>query len=216
MTDRKKEEKKTEKETALTEANEKDSAKKESDSTPKTVKKARPVARTGSRTKKEAAPLPPSPKQSILDNYVQKIMKKVGKQAVTKSYINRAGEHLPTLVILVEEWFAVAEFLRKSLHFVYIQNYAAIDHQSHMEVVLHLHSFIRKERVAIRVKLDHEKPILASLTPLYPAANWNEREMYDLLGIRFTGHPNLTRILMPDDWEGHPLRKDYKPLDQGV
>lgn len=195
----------------------KDQSSPESDSKTPPVKKARPVARKPRpKAKKEAKPLPPSPKQSLLDNYVQMITKKVHEDALEESYINRAGEHVPTLVVKNAYWFEVASFLKTGLQFVYIQNYSGVDYQTHMEVVCHLYSFIRKERIAIRVKADREQPTFPSLTSLFPAANWNEREMYDLLGFHFEGHPNLTRILMPDDWEGHPLRKDYEPLDKEV
>lgn len=193
----------------------KDSSTPESDSKKMPIKKARPVARRP-RPKKEEKPLPPSPKQPLLDDYVQIITKKVHKDAIEESYINRAGEHIPTLVVKNGHWFKVASFLKNEFRFVYMQNYSGVDYQTHMEVVCHLYSFERKERIAIRVKGDHEQPVFPSLTSLYPAANWNEREMYDLLGFQFEGHPNLTRILMPDDWEGHPLRKDYEPLDKEV
>ena len=63
-------------------------------------------------------------------------------------------------------------------------------------------------RVRVQVWLDDGEPI-ASVVPVWPTADWHEREAYDLMGIRFEGHPNLVRILMEDDWEGHPLRKDY-------
>jgi NADH-quinone oxidoreductase subunit C len=76
-------------------------------------------------------------------------------------------------------------------------------------VVYNLLSISNKERVRLKVKLDGSDPNIESLTSLWPGANYFEREVFDLFGIRFNGHPNLRRILMPDDWEGHPLRKDY-------
>ena len=77
------------------------------------------------------------------------------------------------------------------------------------EVVYHLLSIPRKERVRLKVRLDSSSPAVESVTSLWPAANYFEREVYDLFGVRFNGHPYLRRLLMPEDWEGHPLRKDY-------
>ncbi|HTR65513.1 MAG TPA: NADH-quinone oxidoreductase subunit C [Terriglobales bacterium] len=77
------------------------------------------------------------------------------------------------------------------------------------EVIYHLFSIPKKERVRLKVKLSGEAPAVESVTSVWPAANYFEREVFDLFGIRFTGHPYLRRILMPEDWEGYPLRKDY-------
>ncbi len=77
------------------------------------------------------------------------------------------------------------------------------------EVVYHLLSISKKERVRLKVRLDSGDPAVESLTSLWPGANYFEREVFDLFGIRFNGHPYLRRLLMPEDWEGHPLRKDY-------
>jgi NADH-quinone oxidoreductase subunit C len=77
------------------------------------------------------------------------------------------------------------------------------------EVIYHLLSIPKKERVRLKVRLHSSSPVLESVTPLWPGANFFEREVFDLFGIRFSGHPYLRRILMPEDWEGHPLRKDY-------
>ena len=77
------------------------------------------------------------------------------------------------------------------------------------EVIYHLLSIPRKERVRLKVRLDGSSPVVESMTPVWPGANYFEREVFDLFGIRFTGHPYLRRLLMPEDWEGYPLRKDY-------
>jgi len=77
------------------------------------------------------------------------------------------------------------------------------------EVIYHLLSIPRKERVRLKVRLDGSSPVVESVTPVWPGANYFEREVFDLFGIRFTGHPYLRRLLMPEDWEGYPLRKDY-------
>jgi NADH-quinone oxidoreductase subunit C len=77
------------------------------------------------------------------------------------------------------------------------------------EVVYHLLSIPNKERVRLKVKLNSSSLAVESITSIWPGANYLEREVFDLFGIRFTGHPYLRRILMPEDWEGYPLRKDY-------
>ena len=66
-----------------------------------------------------------------------------------------------------------------------------------------------KERVRLRVMLPGGEPVVESIISVWPAANFFEREIFDLFGVRFIGHPNLSRIMMPEDWKGHPLRKDY-------
>jgi NADH-quinone oxidoreductase subunit C len=77
------------------------------------------------------------------------------------------------------------------------------------EVIYHLLSHARKERVRLKVRLMGDDASLESITSVWPAADFFEREVYDLFGVRFLGHPNLRRILMPEDWDGHPMRKDY-------
>jgi NADH-quinone oxidoreductase subunit C len=77
------------------------------------------------------------------------------------------------------------------------------------ELVVNLLSMQRRLRLRLLVPVPGEDPVVDSLVPVWPGANFPEREVYDLFGIEFRGHPDLTRILMPDDWEGHPLRKDF-------
>ncbi len=77
------------------------------------------------------------------------------------------------------------------------------------EIIYHLLSIPNKERVRLKVRLDSDSPVVDSVVSVWPAANSFEREVFDLFGVRFSGHPYLRRIQMPEDWEGHPLRKDY-------
>ena|ERR1039458_2226008 len=73
----------------------------------------------------------------------------------------------------------------------------------------HILSHALKERIRLRAMIDEPDPTIDSITPVWAGANYYEREVFDLFGIRFAGHPDLRRIMMPDDWKGHPLRKDY-------
>jgi NADH-quinone oxidoreductase subunit C len=77
------------------------------------------------------------------------------------------------------------------------------------EIAYHLLSIQHKQRVRLKVQLDGDDAVVESMTAVWPAANFFEREVFDLFGIRFLGHPYLRRIMMPEDWEGHPLRRDY-------
>ena len=96
--------------------------------------------------------------------------------------------------------------------FEFFSDVTAVDwypQEPRFEVVYHLLSLSKKERVRLKVKLGGDDPAVESITSVWPAANFFEREVYDLFGIRFNGHPYLRRILMPENWEGHPLRKDF-------
>ena len=73
----------------------------------------------------------------------------------------------------------------------------------------HIYSHPHKERIRLRTMVEEADPAVESITPVWPSANYYEREVFDLFGIRFEGHPNLRRIMLPEEWEGHPLRKDY-------
>ena len=78
-----------------------------------------------------------------------------------------------------------------------------------MQLSYHILSHGYKERIRLRVMLNEDDLAVESITPVWPSANYYEREVFDLFGVRFEGHPNMRRIMMPDDWKGHPLRKDY-------
>jgi NADH-quinone oxidoreductase subunit C len=82
-------------------------------------------------------------------------------------------------------------------------------HPERFEVVVNLISITRRERIRVRVQVPADDAVLPTLFDLYPGAEAHERETFDMFGIQFDGHPDLTRILMPEDWDGHPLRKDY-------
>ncbi|WP_412838878.1 NADH-quinone oxidoreductase subunit C [Bacillus paranthracis] len=160
----------------------------------------------------------PSVNQPYLNQYVEVIKGKVGEDALVDCYINKLSKDVPTLVVEPSKYYEVMELLRfhEGLAFDYMSELHATDFMTHMEVYVHLFSYGKKQSVAVKVKLDREAPQVESVTALWKGADWPEREAYDLLGIVFKGHPNLSRILMPDDWVGHPLRKDYEPYDVEV
>ncbi|MED2570751.1 NADH-quinone oxidoreductase subunit C, partial [Bacillus thuringiensis] len=174
----------------------------------------------GAEGKKEDEPKQeePSVNQPHLNQYVEAIREKLGKGALVDSYINKLSKDVPTLVVDPAKYYEVMESLRfhEGLAFDYMSELHATDFVTHMEVYVHLFSYGKKRSVAVKVKLDREAPQVESVTALWKGADWPEREAYDLLGIVFKGHPNLTRILMPDDWVGYPLRKDYEPYDVEV
>jgi NADH-quinone oxidoreductase subunit C len=176
------------------------------------------AAATVKEAQEEEAPPKSSVKQPLLDKFVRVIKEHVGEDVIEESYINPLAKEVPTLVIKAEKWREVALFLKhnEQLAFDYVSSLHGNDMESHMEVYLHLYSFREKHTVAIRLKLDREAPKVSSITPIWSGADWPERETYDLLGIYFEDHPNLTRILLADDWVGYPLRKDYEQFDEEV
>ncbi|PGW14878.1 NADH-quinone oxidoreductase subunit C [Bacillus cereus] len=185
--------------------------------------KAAAVARAktkGAEGKAEEEPKQeePSMNQPYLDQYVEVIKGEIGEDTLVDSYINKLSKDVPTLVAEPSKYYEVMELLRfhEGLAFDYMSELHATDFVTHMEVYVHLFSYGKKQSVAVKVKLDREEPQVESVTALWKGADWPEREAYDLLGIVFKGHPNLSRILMPDDWIGHPLRKDYEPYDVEV
>jgi len=99
----------------------------------------------------------------------------------------------------------------KEAGFDLFQFVAGVDYPDSIKLTYRIFSSRRKNQIAVFLKTEVPKddPSVDSLVPIWPAANWHERETYDLLGVNFIGHPNLSRIFMPEDWVGHPLRKDY-------
>ncbi|MCA0170480.1 NADH-quinone oxidoreductase subunit C [Bacillus sp. RAR_GA_16] len=160
----------------------------------------------------------PSPNQPVLDRYLHILRENLGEDVLDDAYINRLAKDVPTLVAKKETYLKVAQFLKYNelLAFDYLSETHGTDFETHMEIYNHLYSYQNQQSVALKVKIDRDEPVIDSLTLLWTGANWPEREGYDLLGIVFKGHPNLTRIMMPDDWVGHPLRKDYEPYDVEV
>ncbi len=123
-----------------------------------------------------------------------------------------AERNEPTLLIAPARIAAVCEFLKHQQKFLRLSGITAVDwHPAdpRFEVVYLLHSLERKLRLRLKCWVSESDPEIDSVTGVWRAANWYEREVFDMFGVRFRNHPDLRRILMPSDWEGHPLRKDY-------
>jgi NADH/F420H2 dehydrogenase subunit C len=135
-------------------------------------------------------------------------------------YVSSCGQ--PVVYLDRAKLADAATFLRDDQRFTMCVDVTAVDHLTNtqrtlpdavdperFEVVVNLLSHARNRRVRIICQVPESDPTVPSVTPIYGGANFAEREVFDLFGIHFDGHPELTRILMPDDWEGHPLRKDF-------
>ncbi|MDP2599477.1 MAG: NADH-quinone oxidoreductase subunit C [Deltaproteobacteria bacterium] len=119
-----------------------------------------------------------------------------------------------TAVIAKDKIVEVIRFLRdtEGLEFNFMMDLAGADYperEERFEVVYHLYSLKIKKRIRLKVRVAENQLVIPTIISLYKAANWFEREAFDMYGIRFEGHPNLKRILTFDEFEGHPLRKDY-------
>ena len=121
-----------------------------------------------------------------------------------------------TIVLRLQGLARICRFLRDDpdLAFDLLADVTAVDRlllpeaSPRLEVVYHLYSIPHHRRLRLKVRVGEDQAV-PTVTGVWETANWHEREVYDLFGVRFEGHPDLRRILMPDDWEGHPLRKDY-------
>ncbi len=165
---------------------------------------------------KPVAPAPPKPPvvlQSPLDNeFVARFRAKFGAALL------EATEDRKQAILTLERARLVelALHLRDEEKFDMLANLTAVDwpkREKRFDVVLNLYSFAKNERLRLKVwAADGEE--VPSVVAVWPAANWQEREVFDMFGIIFSGHPNLKRILLPDEWQGYPLRKDYDILQQ--
>ena len=138
------------------------------------------------------------------------------QQAVPGARVERAPsvDAQPTIYVTREDLPAVARALRDTpdLAFGLLAELTAVDfwpRAPRYELVYLLVSIGNRQRLRMKVRLSDDEPHVETVTGIWPAANWLEREVWDLFGIVFDGHPDPRRLLMPDDWEGHPLRKDY-------
>jgi NADH-quinone oxidoreductase subunit C len=130
-----------------------------------------------------------------------------------------ANEKLTQLTVSAKELVSICDLLWRDpqTYFDSLSCVTAIDlgpEVGQMEVIYTLYSIPFHVTLHLRVLIDRDKPEVPSLSGIWKTADWHEREAFDLLGVQFVGHPNLSRILLPADWQGHPLRKDYVEQDR--
>ena len=144
-------------------------------------------------------------------NPILRTLREYAPEAI-KGIQNFRGEL--TISVVSRDLRRICEFLREApgLAFRFLSDLTAVDHypnEPRFEMVYHLFSIENSSRLRLKTAVSGTESRVDSLVPVWPAANAFEREVFDLFGIDFVGHPDLRRILLPDDWEGHPLRKDY-------
>ena len=123
------------------------------------------------------------------------------------------GENLEAFIRIAAEAIGeVALYLRddEAMGFESLMCLSGVDYPEHLTVVYHLFSTAKRHKTVLKVEVGREDPHVPTVEHVWKVANWHEREVYDMFGIVFDGHSDLTRILCPDDWEGFPLRKDYE------
>ena len=146
---------------------------------------------------------------NLREHAVAAAVERFDSEAVTAATFDR---NELTLEIAPLKIASVCGFLKFDQKFIRLSTVTAVDRypaEPRFEVVYHLHSIERNERLRLKARLAGSETKIESVTSVWRSANWYEREVFDLFGITFTGHPDLRRIMMPDDWDGHPLRKDY-------
>ena len=162
---------------------------------------------------KPAAPPPKKEERTPLDNDLVKRFRERFGEAIREAWLDRKQA---ILVVEAAKLRAIALYARDEEKFDMLSDLTAVDwpkREKRFDVVLQLYSFPKNERLRLKAPAG-ENEVVPSLTSVWPSANWMERECYDMFGIIFEGHPDLKRILLPDGWQGFPLRKDYDILQQ--
>jgi NADH-quinone oxidoreductase subunit C len=174
----------------------------------------KPSAETAVNTETQPKEEQPDPKkeaaQKVLDRIRGLIVQELGDHVLEDALLMK---HQPTFVVKRDHWLQTVQLLRHhdALGFDYPEAMAGTDYPAngYIEVILYVYSMNHNELIAVKTRTPRDNAELQSLSYVYQGLNWEEREIYDLVGVKFTGHPDLRRIMMPEDYEGHPLRKDF-------
>src|SRR6516225_7001576 len=175
--------------------------------------KAAPPASAGPAKPTAPPPKAPAPVQVPLDNDLTRRYRDRFGTAILDALEDRKQ---PYLVIDSARLADIARYSRDEEKFDLLEDYTAVDwprREKRFDLIAILYSFLHNTRLRLKIPVaESERP--GTLVGIWPAANWLEREIFDMFGIAFAGHPDLKRILLPDEWQGHPLRKDYDILRQ--
>ena len=147
-------------------------------------------------------------KQAVFEAHPDNAAVKALADLATDAKFDRAEL---TITVARENIVAAAKAVQQA-GYNFLEDVTAVDwypSEPRFQITYHILSMSLKERIRLIVRLDGESPAIDTITPVWPSANFYEREVFDLFGVHFSGHPNLRRIMMPEDWNGHPLRKDY-------
>jgi len=156
---------------------------------------------------------PPKPGPVPLDNDLVKRYRSRFGDAIQEATDDRKQA---ILMVDRDKLLEIALYTRDEEKFNLLSDLTAVDwpkRERRFDVVLNLYSFDKNERLRLKTHVGENEKV-ASVSSVWPTANWLEREVFDMFGIAFEGHPDLKRILLPDEWQGHPLRKDYDILQQ--
>ena len=123
-----------------------------------------------------------------------------------------ASTEWPTVTLPSDQWPSLARTLREreDMWFDYLFCLTCVDWKTHLTMVYHLSSTTHRHTIVVKVKLDRETPVIQTVSDIWRTAEFHEREVFELFGVNFTGHPDLRKLILPDDWTGYPLRKDYE------
>lgn len=139
-----------------------------------------------------------------LEQMVQNLEEQLGDKLRTVS-----DQFFTVLNVEKSELKTLMRKLRDNYGFNHLANLSSVDYNEEFEVVYHLYSIPTNDKICVKTRVPRNSAEVDSQIDIWPTADWQEREVYDLMGIKFKGHPNLIRVLLPDNFDGHPLRKDF-------
>lgn len=175
-----------------------------------TEKKESDKAKTNGKPAAAAKPeaeAPKPPETGKFGKYIETL-------AIKSKALGNNAAGIEMIEVEAKDLVNICTQLKKNHGMTYLSNMTATEFKRGYQSAIQIENIDTKKYLIIKVMVDKKNPVVPTLTKIYPSADWLEREAWDMLGIKYDGHSNLTRILNPDDWEGHPLRKNYiGPID---